>query len=204
MNNNKSMCSVYKYIHILSSILETYNIPGDMVEMGCYMGGTSKVISVANPNKNLYVYDSFEGLPDKHLNDENDLSRYNEPEGNLDFKKGILKCSEFDLINNFNHDNLKIPTIKKSWFKDLSKKDIPEKISFVFLDGDFYESINDCLNLIYDNVVAGGIILIDDYDHPALPGVKKATDDFLKNKNDCIYKECEQRELVHIFKIKKI
>ena len=97
-----------------------------------------------------------------------------------------------------------MPVIKKSWFKDLTDNDIPKKISFAFLDGDFYESIKDSLNLIYNNVSSGGIILIDDYNHQALPGVQIAVDEFLKNKNDCIHKECECSSLVKMYKIKKL
>ena len=152
MKNNKGMCCVHKYIHILHSLIETFNIEGDMVEMGCFYGGTSMVISYMNENKQLYVYDSFEGLPEKHINDGNDMF----------FDKGILKLNEIDLINNFKNNNIKLPVIKKSWFKDLTDNDIPKKISFAFLDGDFYESIKDSLNLIYNNVSSGGIILIDD------------------------------------------
>ena len=194
MKNNKGMCCVHKYIHILHSLIETFNIEGDMVEMGCFYGGTSMVISYMNENKQLYVYDSFEGLPEKHINDGNDMF----------FDKGILKLNEIDLINNFKNNNIKLPVNKKTWFKDLTDNDIPKKISFAFLDGDFYESIKDSLNLIYNNVSSGGIILIDDYNHQSLPGVQIAVEEFLKNKNDCIHKECEYPSLVKMYKIQKL
>ena len=57
----------------LQHILDN-NIEGDIVEFGCYGGGTSvaikKLLKANNSNKKLYVYDSFEGLPENHENDK--------------------------------------------------------------------------------------------------------------------------------------
>ena len=55
------------------------------------------------------------------------------------------------------------------------------RISFSFLDGDFYESIRDSLKLIEDKT--DGIIIVHDYLNPALPGVKKAVDEWLNKRN---------------------
>ena len=46
----------------------TENIEGDVVEFGCYVGESSKYLRMMldelKSNKELYVYDSFEGLPE--------------------------------------------------------------------------------------------------------------------------------------------
>ena len=67
----------------------------------------------------------------------------------------------------------------KAWFSDLTEKDIPDKIAFAFLDGDYYESIVTPLRLIWDNVTPGGIIVIDDYDNQALPGAARAVHEWV-------------------------
>ncbi|MBR3176317.1 hypothetical protein IKF26_02885, partial [Candidatus Saccharibacteria bacterium] len=77
---------------------------------------------------------------------------------------------------------LPVPVIKKGWFSDLKKVDLPEKIAFAFLDGDLYDSIKDSLRLIDDKVVSGGVVLVHDYANSALPGVAKALDEWLRNK----------------------
>jgi O-methyltransferase len=67
---------------------------------------------------------------------------------------------------------------------------LPERISFAYLDGDFYDSILISLQYVYPKLTAGAICLIDDYCDPQinpkgwnrLPGVKKACDEYLIDK----------------------
>lgn len=61
-----------------------------------------------------------------------------------------------------------------------SKKSIG-RIALLHLDCDWYESVKFCLNELYDNVVQGGFIFIDDYG--AWRGCKKAVDEFMKERN---------------------
>jgi O-methyltransferase len=56
----------------------------------------------------------------------------------------------------------------------LEAEDLPDKIAFAFLDGDFYESIRDSLRLVGPRMSEGGVIVVHDYTNPALPGVRKA------------------------------
>ena len=72
--------------------------------------------------------------------------------------------------------------IKKVWFSDLTEGDLPEKIAFAFLDGDFYDSIKDSLRLIEDKMGVGTVVIVHDYDNLALPGVSKAVDEWLADK----------------------
>jgi len=151
------------------------NLDGDVVEFGCFVGESSKYLMKTlvetKVNKNLYVYDSFEGLPD--------LSKWEE---NTGWRPRTLKTSEEILIQNFKQNNLPIPIIHKDWFKNVPDYKIPEKICFAFLDGDFYDSIYDSLTKIYDKVVDGGVILFHDYLRPDLPGVDGAIVDFLNER----------------------
>ena len=147
------------------------NIEGDIVELGCYVGESSKYLMKTlvetKSTKKLYVYDSFEGLPN--------LSKWEENSG---WVSGTLKTSQDVLIENFNQNNLPIPNIHKDWFKNIPSNKLPEKISFAFLDGDFYDSIYDSLTKIYDRVSDGGYICFHDYERFDLPGVRAAIEDF--------------------------
>ena len=173
---------------------------GDFVEMGCYKGDTSLLLAeilqhyflghtrgrspelmvqkndVCNTSaiKHLWIYDSFEGLPEKG---EEDFS-----EAGKDFKKGELFVTKREVKERFLRAGLPVPVIKKAWFNDLSSEDMPEKISFAFLDGDLYESIRDSLKLVEGRMSERGVILVHDYNNPALPGVAKAVDEWLENK----------------------
>lgn len=150
--------------------------PGDIVEFGCYSGTTSLFIrrlldEKGESNKrSFHVYDSFEGLPEKT---EQDASVAGEQ-----FKKGELAVSKKRLLQNFRAANLTPPIVHKGWFSQLTERDVPDRIAFAFLDGDFYESIMDSLKLIWPRMSQGGVVLIDDYGRDALPGTERAIRDF--------------------------
>ena len=60
------------------------------------------------------------------------------------------------------------------------KQNIPDKISLLRLDTDWYSSTKKELEVLYEKVSPGGVIIIDDYGHWG--GAKKAVDEFFKGK----------------------
>ena len=173
---------------VLDYAVKSLTLKGDFVELGCYKGDTSvelgKILRTHNltcpmPSehyKQLYLYDSFEGIPEKTTED-------NSAEGDH-FKKGSLKVTKKFVSDRFRHLNLPMPKIKKAFFEDLTDKNIPDKIAFAFLDGDLYQSIKDSLRLVAPHMVSGGFVLIHDYQNPALPGVEKALDEWLSTHHN--------------------
>ena len=163
---------IKKLVEYLLDAIEN-DIDGDVVELGCYVGESSKYLMKTlietNSDKKLYVYDSFEGLPD--------LSKW---EINTGWRPRTLVTSEDVLTSNFIENNLPPPIITKGWFCDIPNDRLPEKISFAFLDGDFYDSIYDSLVKVYDRVVDGGYIFFHDYKRNDLPGVEAAIKDFFE------------------------
>lgn len=150
-------------------------VPGDVVELGCYVGTTSlflqRLILQYGAEKQLHVYDSFEGLPAKAQQDAS-------PAGEQ-FKEGELKAQKSVFIRHFKQAGLPLPAIHKAWFSDLTLADTPDQISFAFLDGDFYESIRDSLKVVWPKLAPGAIVVVDDYQAEALPGAKRAVDEWL-------------------------
>lgn len=171
---------------VLRELAKTREVEGDVVEFGCFVGTTSvflaRELGKNSPDKRLWLYDSFEGLPEKTREDQS-------PAG-LQFKKGELLASKKQLIKNLKQSGAKpFPIIKKAWFSELSERDIPEKISFAFLDGDYYLSILDPLKLIWPRLSSGAIIIVDDYANEALPGASKAVHDWQKIHEFSIHSE---------------
>lgn len=159
---------------ILRELEKVRAISGDVVEFGCFIGTTSVFLAKKLEewgDRQLWLYDSFEGLPEKTTEDRNSLGE--------SFKKGELLATKKQLISNLKKANLvKMPKITKGWFSDLSTSQIPDKISFAFLDGDFYRSIIDPLELIWSKLQPGAIVVVDDYGNQALPGAQKAVDEW--------------------------
>ena len=182
---------------ILALARECLKVPGDFVEFGCYKGDTSLLLaellvenhvdksvdkmgkcggnndsdgSRGSDVKKLWIYDSFEGLPEKSGLDESVLG--------VDFKKGELLVTKREVKERFLRAGLPVPIIKKAWFADLTPDDLPSLVAFSFLDGDFYESIRDSLRLVGPRMSDEGVMVVHDYTNPALPGVKKAVDEW--------------------------
>ncbi len=167
------------------------NVPGDVVEFGCYKADTSVLYqkllesmghggalqlenqTSSTSQKTLWLYDSFEGLPAKTRED-------NSAAGDA-FQAGELLVTKREVIEKFKKMGLKLPKIKKAFFDDLDIiYDIPEKISYAFLDGDLYQSIKTSLNLVSNKMSQGGVIIVHDYNNPELPGSARAVDEWLK------------------------
>lgn len=157
----------------LKKVLDS-GVEGDVVELGCYEGTSAlffgRLLKGVGSDKKMWLYDSFEGLPEKTSEDESAVG--------TDFKQGALKASKAVLAKNFVKADLKIPEIKRAWFYELDPSDLPESICFAFLDGDFYESIMDSLKLVWPKMTTGSVVVVDDYHNPKLPGAKKAVDEF--------------------------
>ncbi|MBR3252683.1 class I SAM-dependent methyltransferase [Candidatus Saccharibacteria bacterium] len=170
--------------YILNTARDCLGVVGDFVELGCYKGDTSIFLAeiLKGSDKRFWIYDSFEGLPEKS---EKDLSPLGE-----NFKKGELLVSKREVKERFLRAGLKVPVIKKGWFADFSASDLPEKIAFCFLDGDFYESIRDGLKLVENKMSKGGVLIVHDYNNPELPGVKKAVDEWVGTRGLKVLETC--------------
>lgn len=165
---------------LLELLKNTENIAGDVVELGCYRGDTSLLLqrflekTPGFQEKHLWLYDSFEGLPEKTKEDSSVAGD--------NFKAGELLVTKREVIERFKKAGLKVPRIRKNFFENLDKdQDLPTKISFAFLDGDLYQSIKTSLNLIWDKLSEDAIVVVHDYNNPKLPGVSKALEKWAQN-----------------------
>lgn len=153
------------------------NSDGAVVEFGCYVGTTSlyirRILDMLNQHNEFYVYDSFEGLPDKRSEDISPLG--------IQFVAGALQVTKKQFIREFHRAGLKLPVIHKGWFGNLSAEHVPDNISFAFLDGDYYESVITPLKLIKSKLTKNAVIVVDDYGNQALPGAAKAVDEWSKS-----------------------
>jgi O-methyltransferase len=155
-------------------------VPGAVVEFGCYVGTTSLFIrrlldeTGQSAERPFHVYDSFEGLPPKSTQDTSAAG--------VDFTAGKLAVSKKEFLQQFKQARLQPPVIHKGWFDQLQAADVPAPIAFAFLDGDFYGSIISSLRLVWPHMSPGGRILVDDYQRETLPGVAQALRDFLQHK----------------------
>lgn len=163
------MLSFELAVRLCNLLGETKDVPGDVVEFGCFEGRTALLMSkLKHPNKTMYLYDSFQGLPDIPTDEHVEAK----------FFKGAMRAKPIDVLKRFADAGQKDTIITGKWFADLHYRELPEAISFAHIDCDISTSITEALTLVYPRLSAGAICVIDDYGHAGLPGVRKAVDAF--------------------------
>ena len=198
-----SMTSHERMFALMKSIefIKQNNVEGDFVECGVWKGGNlilfQKFIDKYNFNKKIYAYDTFEGMSNPEKVDETFkgessidlLNKLNKKK--VDRKKNILiaDCSIEDVKKNFkkfsNKNNL--ICIKGPVEKTLDiKENLPNKISILRLDTDWYSSTKKELEILFPLLEKNGILIIDDYGF--WKGARKAVDEYFKNKNVTMFK----------------
>ena len=133
---------------ILHQAEQSLLISGDFVELGCYRGDTSVLLGQLlrkTPDKRLWIYDSFAGLPAKTSEDSSGAG--------ANFKEGELLVTKREVIDKIKKHGLKNVIVKKAWFNDLTDQDLPTKIAFAFCEGDLYASIKTSLKLVLPRLV---------------------------------------------------
>lgn len=179
-----------KNIHYCVQEIYNNNIEGDIVECGVWRGGNiivcKKAFDSVNVTKTYYCFDTFQGMtePDE-IDGEKAINRWHkenivcDDDGNFLYTEWCR--SELDEVKNefSKHEVLddRIKFIVGDVHQTLEVEDnIPEKIALLRLDTDWYSSTKIELEKLYNRVVSGGFVIIDDYD--LWPGQKKAVDEF--------------------------
>ena len=152
---------------LYSSIININHLDGDIAEVGVYRGGTAKLICEVKGNKSLFLFDTFEGLPETHAND-------------LNLKKNWLNDTSVvhvrDYLNKYENVHF-----LKGLFPETAKPIKHKIFSFVHLDTDLYKSTLDALEFFWPRLVLGGRIVSHDYNTTSMPGIKKAFKEFFKD-----------------------
>jgi O-methyltransferase len=163
----------------LETILKE-GLDGDVIECGVWRGGACVLmrgfLKAHGDDRNVWLADSFDGLPaPTHEADTGyDISKDKCPQLAITLEMVEDLFRRYDLLD---------PQVKflKGWFKDTLPGAPLEKISLLRLDGDLYESTMDAIVPLYDKVVPGGFIIVDDYG--VLPPCRKAIHDFADSRN---------------------
>lgn len=172
-------------INILCELVQrTSNLPGAVADCGVYLGGSTIGMGLYmrehKIQKDIYGFDSFEGFDPKSAARDMQLGGVENEDRHL---HGFSATS-------IDHVNAKVRSyglhnvhMVKGYFQDSFPTIAPElRFSFVHLDVNLYDSYKECLQFFYPRMVAGGILLLDEYNDPPWPGCNKAVDEFLTGK----------------------
>lgn len=150
------------------------NLVGAVAEAGVFRGDFAQLINHAFPDKDLYLFDTFEGF------DANEASAEVKAGNCTDAFVQTYKQTDIEaVLSKMKYRNRVI--IKQGIFPK-SASGLESDFVFVSLDMDFEESIYAGLEYFYPRLLEGGYIFIHDY-NGSLTGVERAVDQYEKNKN---------------------
>lgn len=156
----------------LARTVERDCVPGALVECGVFKGGGAAVIAAsASASRQVYLFDSFEGLPPPGAEDGRIAqARYTE---------GWCAGTEDDVRAIFATLGLLGPRVHlvKGWFRDTFPVSSVGPIALLHIDADWYDSVRLCLERFWDDVSPGGYVVFDDY--ARWEGCTRAVDEFL-------------------------
>ncbi len=143
--------SIIWRIHVLAWAVEhCKHLDGDMIEFGCYDAKVAEFLieytNLDQANKKLYLYDIFDDPPTEK-GPMHSPELYNEVVERLS-KYSYVNVEKGLLPNSFDHKKF-------------------DKLSFVHMDLNSAETEMSLLELFFDKIVPGGILILDDFGQSA-------------------------------------
>lgn len=133
-------------------------VPGAAAELGVYRGFFARCINRLLPDRQLYLFDSFEGFAEEA----------NAPEA---FQAAHADTTAEQVLAIMPYPER--VTVKPGFFPD-SLRGLEERFCLVSLDVDFAQSTLDGLRYFWPRLEKGGYLLLHDWGSPGLPGVAEA------------------------------
>jgi hypothetical protein len=171
-------------------------IDGDFVECGVWRGGNSilaaSIFQHYKQPKQLHLYDTFSGMTRPTSKDydlalgQSAINTYNKLVLNENNEESDwCRASIEEVKGNFIEFGLELKStkfIRGDVLQTLQDPtNVPDKISILRLDTDWYESTKFELETLYPKLVIGGVLIVDDYGHWS--GARQAVDEYFKDKH---------------------
>jgi len=163
-NREITALECYHYQMLGETCLSCLSLPGDVVELGVYRGGSALLLAevLEGSDKTLHLFDTFVGL-----------------DALPEFKNTSLA----EVMTNLQGTTIPILYHVGDVAKTLPAKE-PREICFAHLDMDLYLSTIHACRMLWPKIVPGGVILFDDYGFVQYVNeAKRAIDEFASEMN---------------------
>jgi len=167
-------------------------IPGDIVECGVWKGGSMMAVAktlleLGNQEKELYLFDTFEGMTEpKRIDISNDkinaIKEFDNTKIGVDSStwcRAPIDDVKFNIFS-IGYEKKKIHFIKGK-VEDTLPTDKIKNISILRLDTDWYKSTKHELIHLFPKISKGGVLILDDYGF--WQGAKQAVDEYISENN---------------------
>jgi len=165
-------CGLRDYLDLYQLIKQVVEerIPGDIAEFGSFRGHSGYLIAqtliALGSDKTLYMFDTFEQFPDEGLG----IDQFWSSTHDVDFDEVRRKLAPFPAVR-----------VIKGDFTDTLGSSGLSSVALAYVDCESYRATRFLLDaLLPDRVSVGGLLVCEDYGHPALLGNRAAVHDGLR------------------------
>ena len=160
------------------------DLPGNFVECGVAAGGSSALLAYvikkySRQPRRLFSFDSFSGMPepgelDAHQGTGAESTGWGTGTCSAPEESVRQICSRLGVSE--------LVTTVKGYFQDTlpRMRDWVGMLAFLHLDGDWYQSTRDILDNLYDRLLPGALLQVDDYGY--WDGCRTAIHEFEKKR----------------------
>jgi O-methyltransferase len=174
-------------LYLATKYITRHKIPGSVVECGVWRGGSMHVVArtldaIGDTSRELYLFDTFEGMTPPT---DKDVTYAGKPVAELlETRPKTAKIWAVASLEDVQAGmaTLPYPAERIHYVKGPVEETVPgqapEEIALLRLDTDWYESTRHELIHLYERLVPGGVLIIDDYG--SYQGARLAVDEFVE------------------------
>lgn len=175
--------------------LKTLDVPGDIAELGVFRGlglftwaNFLEAYCIGDRTKTVWGFENWKGFTEIGMQDGAELPQTHKCVGG--FSPASFKEELLEAIKIFDQDRFipwkpRIKLVEGDIEMSTSQfaKDHPGvRFSLIHFDCDLYKPTKAALEVFWERLSRGGIMLFDEYSIPDWPGETQAVDEFFKNK----------------------
>ena len=176
----------WRYHTLIWSARSCLALPGDFVECGVYRGDMTWMITenvdLAGAGKNFYIYDTFSGLDAKYSSKDD----FPEAPEFYSFANREYSATDIEEYVRQRFKNKSFVIVTKGVVPDILQKISPDRISFLHVDMNSPGPEIAALEILFDRISPGGIVVFDDYGWKLFRKQKEAADRFMASRGHVI------------------
>ena len=141
---------------VLWAARQVESVPGDFVELGVFRGHTTLFVAdylrFASAPRTWRLYDTFEGIPEDQLDPNWEVRNARAYDGTYSYEEVRARFARFPNIR-----------VIQGRVPEVLHDDLPEQVAFLHMDLNNSAAEIAALDLLFDRIPSGGVIVFDDY-----------------------------------------
>ena len=145
---------------VVWALRSTQHVDGDLVELGVFKGHTTSFVAAyldfGSWKKKWFLYDTFAGIPEEQLNTGWETVNETTYDGTYSYEEVRDRFAKYENIE-----------VIRGRVPEILSEQCPEKISFLHLDLNSAIAEIAALEIVFDRIQPGGVIVFDDFGWPS-------------------------------------